>query len=74
MLDYENNEFVFSCGKRIYANCRVIGLSYCEQERYGRLSYGYDGGIFEDKLDVNEKIELANYMITLWTDYRNSKL
>jgi hypothetical protein len=73
IFDHENDELVFSTGKRIYANRCIIGLSDDVDEEYCRVSYGYDGGIAEENLTASEKIELADYMITLWTDYRNSK-
>ena len=74
MFDHENDELVFSTGKRIYAFRCIIGLSDDVENKDCRLSYGYDGGIAEDKLDASEKIELANRMITLWIDYLDKTL
>jgi hypothetical protein len=74
-MKVEEDELVFSTGRRFYANKGIVGLSPNLE-----ISEGYDGGI-EDKwcepprvLTRAEKVELADYMIALWTEYRVREL
>ena len=68
-MGIKEDGFVFSTGKEIYANRGIIGLS--EPGKYGwEVSEGYDGGIEIDDLTEGEKIELADYMISLWQRFR----
>ena len=61
-----------STGREFYAHSGVIGLGEPDDSGW-RLSQGFDGGIggYGEDLDNNEKIELAEYMIELWTRYKN---
>ena len=52
--------------KQSYANCGIIGLSP-ELKVYD----GYDGEFsYDDMVTPEEKAELADYMIDLWTQYK----
>ena len=54
-------------GRRLYANAGIIGLSEDLVPHEG-----YDGDLeeSEDYLKPKEMIELAEYMIGLWTRYK----
>lgn len=68
---------MLSTGKGIYANCGYMGIN-----ELGELSEGYDGhicgGDFEAGYDSHdhyelttaERIELADYVISLWLKYK----
>lgn len=71
---------VFSTGKRIYANRGIIGLSEeIISDEYDLFAEGYDGMVYRNYTSVDgervstltneEKIELAEYMIGLWTKF-----
>lgn len=73
------DEYELSSGRRFYANCLIIGLNpgleTCE---------GYDGDIHTGDSwqgpdlpwgggwTTDEKRELAEFMIALWTKYRDA--
>lgn len=71
------NTLIFSTGRRADANNGIVGIS----EGYGRLwiTEGYDGPLDDDIDDDGdlspwtpaERQELAEYMIALWTRYRD---
>lgn len=60
------DDFILSTGKEVSANCCILGISP-ELE----LHEGYDGRIHEEDLTPNEKIEIAEYAISLWQKYRD---
>ena len=62
------DDYVLSTGKKISANCSILGISP-ELELHG----GYDQTIYEDELELTpqEKIEIAEYAISLWQKYKN---
>lgn len=65
-----DNGYVLSTGKELDANFGIVGLSPDED----RLYEGYDGWLDEfvvDKLTREEKQEIADYMIDLWTQYKD---
>jgi hypothetical protein len=69
-----NNDYITfkTSGKKYYANCGIIGLSEPGEDGW-QVSGGYDdafGGCCSEKLSKKEKIELADYMINLWTRFR----
>jgi len=77
--DAAMNNFELSTGRRFSANCEYIGIA----RRSGQwsISEGYDGHIYvdagwsEDDADrwtPAEKAELADYMIALWQEFRDS--
>jgi hypothetical protein len=58
----ERDHFVFSNGRRVYANITL------------HVTGGFDNGIHEDEdFSANERTELADYMIALWTAYKAKK-
>ena len=59
-----HDDYVLSTGKEISANCSILGISP-ELELYE----GYDGKIYEDELTTKEKLEIAEYAISLWQKY-----
>ncbi|MGA2412382.1 MAG: hypothetical protein ABSG46_18605 [Candidatus Binataceae bacterium] len=54
-----------STGTEIYANRGFVGISENME-----LSEGYDGCIDADHLTLEERHELADYMISLWQRWR----
>lgn len=72
--------YVFSTGKKIRASYGIIGLApHDTDEAIWSVSDGYDGTIEasydshhddEPRLTPTERIELADYMIALWTEYK----
>lgn len=65
----DRETLTFSTGRTITPNCRIIGIND-ELDIYE----GYDSCIFphpySEKLSEIEKIELADFMIKLWTAYK----
>jgi hypothetical protein len=67
-------ELILSTGKKIYANHDIVGLAVHDDKFY--LTSGYDSYL-ESDLDEyesftrDEKIEIADYQIALWTRYKN---
>ena len=59
--------FVFSTGRKVNCNKGIIGLNP-ELKTYE----GYDGDfcLYISPLTKEERIELADYMIGLWTKYK----
>lgn len=62
--------FIFECsGRDVYANRGIIGINPDLE-----TSEGYDGGLpWDEPLTKAERIELADYMIALWTRYREAE-
>lgn len=61
-----------STGRKVYANCGIVGIN----DKLS-TSEGYDGDLptrdeFDPESDwaADERRELADYMIALWTRYR----
>ena len=59
-----HDDFILSTGKEISANCSILGINP-ELE----LHEGYDGRIYEEDLTPQEKLEIAEYAISLWQQY-----
>ena len=74
---FDGDEVVFNSGRRRYANGQVIGLG-----EKGILSEGYDGLFFrsladeeelhekEDRLTYGDVIELCDFMLERWVQYK----
>ena len=72
--------FKLSTGKEFYANLSILGLGPKREyeDRLG-LTYGYDGGVSEDRepnefaenapFTPAERREIADYMIALWQEW-----
>jgi hypothetical protein len=71
----DGDDLIFSNGRRVYANFGSIGIGDDL-----RVCYGGDGGIAawpgddmpEYVLTEAERLELADYMIALWTKFRDA--
>ena len=61
-----HDDFILSTGKVISANCSILGISP-ELD----LHEGYDGTINEEDLTPQEKLEVAEYAISLWQEYKD---
>lgn len=73
-MKVQDNDLIFeSTGRKEYVFSGVIGLSAeCLDEYPVGISYGGDGsfGAFNDELSIDEQNELADYMIGIWTRYK----
>ena len=74
-MEWKKEELGFSSGKVITANRRLISISPSHE-----IGEGYDGTLsFPEAEELfaaftkEEKIELANYMISLWTEFKHSR-
>lgn len=74
-MKIEDDDVIFSTGKKRYANNGIIGLS-----PEGEVTEGYDGGFWQpeeseyrddDALTPAERVELADYMIERWKTFRD---
>lgn len=76
-MKFEQDEIVFSSGRRCYVHAQVVGISPDLE-----LSYGYDGGIpwpikewrvtDAETLTAADVRELADYMIAQWQKFRET--
>jgi hypothetical protein len=66
-MQIQNNRIIFLTGKRIYSNNGIIGLSPKLE-----VTEGYDGDIEIEDLTKEERLELAEYMLKKWTEFRNT--
>jgi hypothetical protein len=66
-MKFDDDQVVFSSGKSEYAFSGIIGINSALE-----LSYGYDGSLADERWTKEEAIELADYMIALWTKYKES--
>jgi hypothetical protein len=71
----EGDRLIMDDGTKYYANVGIVGLSPKLE-----ISEGYDGGIMdwendedEGKLPLKHRLELAEYMIALWTKYKEAQ-
>lgn len=65
-MKIENEELIFSTGKRVYANNEFVGLS----DDFSLIATGWDDTICREKLSPEERCELADYMIAQWTMFK----
>ena len=69
MIVSKRNTLTFSTGRSINCNCGIVGINAMLE-----VSEGYDGELRPDFDDEPwtpaEKAELADYMIGLWTQFR----
>lgn len=61
------DEYQLSSGRFVYANNYYIGINPDME-----LSEGYDGGVDDHKWSPEERRELADFMIGLWTKYKEA--
>jgi len=80
MVEKEDG-FVLSTGREIYANNCILGLAPVHDGNESLcISEGYDGGVYsdhdsqwrdkEDLLTNDELIEIAEYMIQQWINFK----
>ena len=71
-MKIELGNAIFSTGKYVYVNEGIVGLAAPGGTDHTGggwvVAQGYDGGF--DKLTKNEQIELADYMISLWQNFK----
>jgi hypothetical protein len=69
ILGESKDEFALSNGRRFYAYGGVLGL----HSEYG-IVYGWDGHVTGDEppFTAEEHREIADYMIGLWTAWRDA--
>jgi len=72
-MKIDNNAIRFSSGRQWYANRGIIGLAK-ESDGHWAVTEGYEGGLHDDLLTPVEKIELGDYMIGLWQEFRQDAL
>jgi hypothetical protein len=66
----ENEYIVFSTGTKISANNGIIGINFDDEEKEFCTYDGYDGTIQQEWMTREEKIELADLAIEMWSQYR----
>jgi hypothetical protein len=72
MITVKGDEIEFSSGRKMYANNGIVGISPNLE-----VFEGYDGdvyvmdnkGKYSHELTDKEAIELANYMLVLWSRF-----
>lgn len=79
-MEIKGDKAIFTTGKEVYANCGTIGLSPHGEGGDGdiiddgwQVSEGYDGGFggyCSEGLTNQERVELADYMISLWEEFK----
>lgn len=69
MKPIDSDHFQLSTGRTFYAHMGLIGLTP-DQGSEVRVSAGYDDSVDVDGWTPAERIELADYMIALWQDFR----
>lgn len=77
-MQIQGSEVLFSTGKEMYANAGVIGIGpdldvsggwdqgFCSQDGYCEE--------YDESLTRKERIELAEYMIGLWIEFKKAAL
>lgn len=69
IFNESKHEFTLSTGTTFYAYEGILGL----HSDYG-LTYGWDGEVgemFTKRFTKEEKAEIADYMIELWTKFKS---
>ena len=75
----KRNEFILSNGKEFYANQGIIGIAPTGKDDGATFLYeGYDGSLydqyadFENEFSNDELIEIAEYMIEQWGNFKHN--
>lgn len=58
--DKDKNHYVLKSGKQIYSHLGIFGIG-----PELSLSHGYDGNVNDDNFTLEERKEIADYMILL---------
>jgi hypothetical protein len=64
-MTIQNDTILFSSGKILYANNGIVGI-----DPDLNLSEGYDGKIRQCQITSKESLELAEYMIKKWSEFK----
>lgn len=67
-IEFKNDYLILSTGRKIYANNLIFGIGQTSDGEIG-VSQGYDGGVYTEEFTKDERKELANYVIDLWTKW-----
>lgn len=70
----EHNKICFSTGKDIHANNGIIGITKDLSVWEGYDGVIYDEDDYETELSRQEKVELADLMISLWKEFKKQAL
>lgn len=74
MKQIDDNTYELSTGTKIYANNGLIGMN----AELDAISEGYDGfisyGLDRNDLTKGEMIEVADYMVVLWSSFKSKVL
>jgi len=66
------NGYILSTGKEFNANRHIVGISPEDDRSYDFTLYeGYDGDLYIEEFTNDELIEIADYIIDLWNDYKD---
>jgi len=68
-MKLKNDILKFSTGRELYENHGIIGIN----STLG-IFEGYDDDVYDDVWLKEEKIELADYMISLWNKYKKREI
>ena len=63
--------YVLESGKRFYAHGGILGLGPGSDDL---LSEGYDGGVDEEQLSLEDRREIAAFMMQRWLAWGNREL
>jgi hypothetical protein len=71
-MKYDENTdlLTFSTGKSVFANCGILGIRKDDDGGHIYIYEGYDGHLSDEDLTKIERIELADFVIGLWTEYK----
>jgi len=72
-MTYKNDSYTLSTGRKFYANHGILGISPGEgfDEEYFGCSEGYDGSVSTRDWTPEERRELADAMIAVWTEFKS---
>jgi hypothetical protein len=63
-LRVKGDYVIFSSGRKVYANCGILGLA--DRDGVPEVTDGYDGGYADGEFSAEERREMAKYMVNLW--------
>ena len=70
-MKYKDDSYTLSTGKEINANCGILGIN--KDDGIIRIYDGFDGRAYgHEKLNKQERRELADYVIALWNQWVES--
>jgi hypothetical protein len=72
IYDESTHELVFSTGKRVYCFAGILGLASAERPQVSPVQYGSDGDLDTDSLSPEERLELADELVSRAIRFRDS--